>query len=76
VGEVLAPIMLIVGWHTRIAAGLIVINMLFAIGLAHMHELTALTGHGGWALELQAFYLMTAVALVFTGPGGIGINNK
>lgn len=69
VGEVIAPLMLLVGWYSRFAAGLIVINMLFAIGLAHMGDFLSLTPHGGWLLELQAFYLMTALALVFTGPG-------
>ncbi len=76
VGEVLAPIMILIGWHTRIGAGLIVINMLFAIGLAHAHELLDLTQHGGWALELQGFFLFTALALIFTGPGSLGINRK
>jgi putative oxidoreductase len=34
-----------------------------------MNELFMLTRTGGWALELQAFYLLTALALVFLGPG-------
>lgn len=75
-GEVLGPIMIIIGWNTRIGAGLIAINMLFAIGLAHTHEIFALTGSGGWALELQGMYLMTALALIFTGPGAFAINRK
>jgi putative oxidoreductase len=61
--------MVIVGYYTRLGAMLIVINMLFAVGLAHMNELFMLTRTGGWALELQAFYLLTALALVFLGPG-------
>jgi len=69
IGEVAAPLMVIVGYYTRLGAVLIVINMLFAVGLAHMHELFMLTRTGGWALELQAFYLLTALALVFLGPG-------
>ena len=69
VGEIVAPLMIIIGYYTRIGALLIVANMLVAIVLAHAGELFALTSHGGWAIELQAFYLFTALALVFLGPG-------
>ncbi len=74
VGELLAPVMLIIGFYARWGAGLIVVNMLFAIFLAHPHEIFLLTERGAWALELQGFFLLTALALVFTGPGGLSIN--
>ncbi|MCC5859016.1 MAG: DoxX family protein [Ectothiorhodospiraceae bacterium] len=76
VGEVLAPVMLIIGFYARWGAVLIVINMLFAIFLAHSHEIFALTERGAWAIELQGFFLFTALALVFTGPGGLSINRR
>lgn len=70
VGEILAPLMLIVGNYCRLGAALIVINMLFAIGLFHMHDIFALSDRGGsWGLELQGFYLFNAIALVFLGSG-------
>ncbi|MCH8544233.1 MAG: DoxX family protein [Alcanivorax sp.] len=69
VGEIIAPLMLIVGFYSRIGAALIVVNMLFAIGLAHTAEIFALTPQGAWAIELQLFFLLTALALIFTGPG-------
>jgi putative oxidoreductase len=77
VGEVIAPIMLIIGFYARWGAVAIVINMLFAILLAHTHEIFMLksTG-GGWALELQGFFLLTAVAVIFTGPGALSVNRK
>jgi putative oxidoreductase len=75
-GEVIAPILLIIGWHARVGAVLIAVNMVVAIGLAHSHELFDVTAHGGWALELQGMFLFTAVALVLTGPGGISINKR
>lgn len=68
-GEVVAPVMLIAGFYARIGAGLIVINMLVAILLAHSGDLLTLTAHGGWRLELQGMYLFSAVALIFMGPG-------
>ncbi len=75
VGELLAPVMVIVGLYTRIGAGLMAINMLFAIFLAHSNEIFALTSHGGWAIELQAFFLFTALALVFLGAGRFALKN-
>ena len=74
VGEVLAPLLVIFGFYARFGAAIIVVNMLFAIFLAHRTDLFLLTRSGGWALELQGFFLFTALALVFMGPGRFGIN--
>lgn len=75
-GEVLGPLLLIIGFYARIGAALIAINMIFAIVLAHTDELTSLTQNGGWALELQGMFLATAVALMLMGPGRIAINRR
>lgn len=75
-GEVLGPILLIVGYHARVGAGLVALNMLFAIGLAHMGELTSLGDQGGWALELQGMYLGTAIAIALIGAGRYSINGR
>lgn len=73
-GEVLGPVLLILGFHARVGAALIAINMVFAILLAHTGELASLTQTGGWALELQGMFLFTAVSLMLMGPGRISIN--
>lgn len=75
-GEVLAPILVLIGFYTRLGAALIVVNMLFAIVLAHRADLYVLDKSGGWALELQAFFLFTALALVLMGPGRFSINRR
>jgi len=75
IGELLAPLMVILGYQTRIGALLIAFNMLVAIALVHGHELLALGSSGGWALELQGFFLFTAIALVFLGPGRYKLKN-
>ena len=75
-GEVVGPLLLIVGYYARIGAGLVAVNMVFAIALAHAGDLFSLTGHGGWRLELQGMYLVTAVVLVLTGPGRLSINQR
>lgn len=69
VGEVIAPLMLIIGYYSRVGAALIAVNMLFALGLAHADQFFSLGNSGGWRLELQAFFLLTAVAVILLGPG-------
>ena len=76
VGEILAPLMLIVGFYARIGAALIAINMLVAIALAHASEVTSLGQTGGWALELQGMFLFTAIALMLMGPGRFSVNQR
>jgi putative oxidoreductase len=69
IGEVIAPLMIILGIFCRYGAIIVVINMVFAIFLMHSGELFALTDHGGWRLELQGFYLFGALAIMFLGSG-------
>jgi putative oxidoreductase len=76
IGEVIAPILVILGLYSRIGAWIIVVNMLFAIGLAHTGELFALNQSGGWGIELQAMFLFSAVAVALIGPGRFAINAK
>jgi putative oxidoreductase len=76
VGEIVAPVLVILGFYSRIGSVLIAINMLFAIGLMHRADLFKMGEHGGWALELQAFYLFTALALALMGPGRYSINER
>jgi putative oxidoreductase len=69
IGEVIAPVLLIVGVWSRLASAVIAINMVVAIWLAHKSQLFTLSSTGGWALELQAMFLMAAVAVMFLGAG-------
>jgi len=69
IGEVVAPLMVIVGYQARIGGLLIAINMLFALFLAHSGDFFSLSEHGGSAVELQLFYLLTAIAVVLLGSG-------
>ena len=69
IGEVLAPLMVIVGYQARIGGLLIAGNMAVAMFLAHSGDFFSLTEHGGWAVELQMFYLLSALAVMFLGSG-------
>jgi putative oxidoreductase len=73
IGEALAPILIILGIHSRIGGLMVVINMIFALLLAHTAQLLTMTKSGGWALELQGFYLLTGLALFFLGSGKIAV---
>lgn len=73
VGEVLAPLMVIAGYRARIGGLLMVVNMLFALVLAHSGDFFSLSEHGGWSVELQMFYLLSALAVVFLGSGRYAI---
>lgn len=74
VGEILAPIFLILGWKSRIWAGVIALNMFVAIYLTQMGAFLKLGGHGAWAVEVPMFYLLTALALVFLGSGKYAVH--
>jgi putative oxidoreductase len=76
IGEVLGPLLLLVGFYARVGAALIAINMLFAFALVHMDQFGQFTEQGGWALELQGMYLATALALVLLGPGRYSANGR
>ncbi len=75
-GEIIGPILLILGYHTRIGALLVVADMVFALFIAHRHQIFALGSAGGWAVELPAFYLFTGLAIFFLGGGKYSIGGS
>ena len=66
--------MIIAGSACRAGAVLLIVNMLFAIGLAHSDDIFSLGNTGGWELELQGFYLFGAAAIVLFGSGRYAFN--
>jgi putative oxidoreductase len=69
IGEVVAPLLILFGAWTRLAALIVAINMVAAVALVHMGDLLTLTKNGGWALELQALFLAAAIAVALLGAG-------
>jgi putative oxidoreductase len=69
IGEVLAPLLILVGLFTRAAALVIVVNMIVALLLVHTKQFFTLNDTGGWALELQGMYLGSAIAIALLGAG-------
>lgn len=76
VGEVIVPILLILGYATRVSALVFAVNCLFAALLVHSNDLLTLTQQGGWAVELLGLYFFGAVTLVFTGGGKYALSHK
>lgn len=78
IGEVLAPIMLILGFRVKIASILVIITMLVAIfSLNHISGGIFNIGKlGGWSYELQGLYLLGALAIFFLGSGRFALDIK
>jgi putative oxidoreductase len=77
IGEVLAPLAVIAGYYARVGAWVIAVNMLFAIALVGAQDMFTLNPKtGGLALELEYFYLFSAIALALIGPGRYAVNQK
>lgn len=69
VGEVVAPVMLIIGLMTRPAAFIIAVNLVFATLLVKTGAVWDRTSVGAWALESEAFYFFAAFAIMLLGAG-------
>ncbi len=76
IGEIIAPSLLIIGVLTRAGALVIVFNMGLAIYLAHASQILTLTKTGGWALELQALFLMGALVVALLGAGRFSLGGS
>lgn len=73
VGEILAPLFLILGWKSRFWAGVVVVNMAVAIYLTQFKGLFTLGAHGAWGMEVPMFYLLSALAVMLLGSGKYAI---
>ncbi|CAM5218179.1 Putative oxidoreductase OS=Castellaniella defragrans OX=75697 GN=HNR28_002944 PE=3 SV=1 [Castellaniella defragrans] len=76
IGEILAPVLIILGLYARIGGLIVLLNMVFVFGLVHMKDFLVLGKSGGWALELQGFYLVTGLAILLLGAGGYSVGGR
>ncbi len=74
-GEIIAPILLIIGYRTRLAAVIFAMNCLAAMLLVHASDIFSLTKQGGWATELLGLYFFSSIALIFTGAGKYAVSS-
>lgn len=69
IGEIIALVLIIIGYRARLASLTLAFSLLNAILLAHSSDIFSLNQFGGWGIELQALYLFGATTIFLTGPG-------
>ena len=73
VGEVLAPILLIVGWKARPAAALVAFTMAMSIYLVFRDSLFKLNEYGALNYEMNLLYCFGALAIMFLMPMALSV---
>jgi len=74
--EIVAPLLIIIGYRTRLASLIYISGVLFIIFIAHSGDVFSLNKHGGWGIELLGLYLFGAITLFFSGGGNISVSSK
>lgn len=72
-GEVVAPLLLIIGLWARLGGLLVAINMTVAVLLVHTSQFFSLGPDTGWALQLQGMYFCAALGVLFLGAGRFSV---
>lgn len=75
-GEIIAPIMLMIGFRTRLAGLIFAANCFTATMMAQTANIFKLNEFGGWALELLVIYMLVAVSFFFTGAGKYAVSTS
>ena len=68
IGEVLAPVLVLINRLVAPAALVMAFNMVVAVALVHASQVFTLGKTGGWALELQGLYFFGSLAVAFMAP--------
>lgn len=68
IGELLAPLLVLIGVWVGPAALVMAVNMAVAVYLAHADQFLALGKSGGWALELQGLFFLGSLAIALMAP--------
>jgi putative oxidoreductase len=76
VGEVIVPILILLGAYARAASLVLAFNMCVAIFLAYGSSLFTLGKHGAPAFELPFLYLVMSILIFMFGSGKYALNAK
>ncbi|QQX75270.1 MULTISPECIES: DoxX family protein [Aequorivita] len=78
VGEIIAPLLIIIGFRTKLAGLVFAINCFVAILMDRLPDVLSLNEHGGWSIGLIFIYMMFGLAMFNTGSGkyALSTNNK
>ena len=69
IGEVVAPVLVLIGFWTRLGGLAISINMTVAVLLVHTSQFFTLAKTGGWTMELQCMYFIGGLTVALLGAG-------
>lgn len=69
IGEVIAPVLIILGIFTRPAALVLAFNILVAVFLVVGGKFFTVTEVGAWGLEGEALYFFGGLVIMFLGSG-------
>jgi putative oxidoreductase len=75
VGELIAPIFIVLGLYARVASLVLSVNMLTAIFLAYGFSFS-LSRYGGLAMESPLLFLIMAILVFMLGSGRYAVNSK
>lgn len=75
-GELVGPLLVLLGVYTRIGALLIVADMLVAVLVTHGLNVMHLNEYGGWVIELELFYGIGALCVALLGAGAYSAGGK
>ncbi|WP_371824283.1 DoxX family protein [Lutibacter sp. A64] len=71
--EIIAPLLIIIGYRTKLASLVFFFGMVAALFMAHSNNMFALSKTGGLQIELILLYAFGALTLFFTGSGKYAI---
>ena len=74
--EIIAPILIIIGFRARLASLAFFMGMLVILFLKHIDNVFVLTSTGGVKAELVLMYTIISLALFFTGAGKYAVSTK
>ena len=73
VGEVVAPVLVLIGILTRPAGLIIAFDMLVAIFLARRADVATIRPGGAWSIEAEMLFLLGGCAIACLGAGRFGL---
>ena len=75
IGELIAPIFIILGLYARVASGVLAFNMIMAMYLAYSFSFS-LGKYGGLSMESPLTFFIMSLLIALLGSGKYAVNNK
>ena len=74
VGELVAPVLILIGKFTRPAGLVLALNMLMTILVAHRDIAFQRNEFGGWLIELNVLLMLGGLAVALLGAGRLSLS--